>query len=356
MDTDDAPNGGNGTERDGRASGHRAHKRGHREGSISRRPDGRWHGRLMVGFTPEGKPDRRHVYGETRAEVQRKLNELRRRLDQGHLGDPASGRETLGTFLARWLEASRRTLRPSTWKRYEEIVRLHLIPALGRTRLDALRPDALQRLLVARLESGLSPRTVHHIHRVLHTALGQAVRWHYLPANPADAVDPPAVPRVEISPPAPDELARLLDTAWAARDRLAPLWSLAVYDRLRHGELLGLQWSDVDLDRATLAVRRTLAGARRGVPQFGEPKTSRGRRAVTLPSEAVAALRAQRERQERERRRWGSTTPPTAWCSRPVWGRRSWCVMCSAASRPRWPGPACPRATACTTSGTPPPR
>ena len=271
MDTDDAPNGGNGTERDGRASGRRADKRGHREGSISRRPDGRWHGRLMVGFTPEGKPDRRHVYGRTRAEVQRKLNELRRRLEPGPPGRPGLGRETLGDFLARWLEASRRTLRPGTWQRYEELVRLHLVPALGRTRLDALRPDALQRLLAARLESGLSPRTVRHVHRVLHTALSQAVRWRYAARQrrPTPSIRPPSR-EAEITPPA---RRRSSPGCWTRRTPPATGWPpcgpwrcTPAAARASSSACAGATstWT-----RGTLAVRRNLVGARRGVPRFG---------------------------------------------------------------------------------------
>jgi integrase len=163
----------------------------------------------------------------------------------------------------------------------------------------------VQRLYAAKLEAGLSPRTVRHVHRVLHTALTRAVRWRYVPANAAEAVDPPAVPEPEHAPPAAEELARLLDTAHATGDRLASLWTVAVFSGCREGELLGLRWADVDLARGTLAVRRTLVDARGGAPRFGEPKTSRSRRTVTLPEEAVAALRAQRESQERERRRLG---------------------------------------------------
>jgi integrase len=285
--------------------GRRPRKRGHGEGTISRRKDGAWQGSVMVGYRADGKPDRRYVYGRTRAEVQRKLNELRQRRERGQLGDPAAGSTTLGAFVSRYLAAARSTLRPRTWRRYDELLRLHVVPALGRTRLDALRPDAVQRLYAAKLEAGLSPRTVRHVHRVLHTALSRAVRWRYVPANVTDAVDAPAVPEAEIAPPSPDQLGRLLDTAHAAGDRLAPLWTVAVYSGCREGELLGLRWGDVDLARGTLAVRRALVGARGGVPQFGAPKTGRSRRTVTLPAEAIEALLAQRERQQRERRRLG---------------------------------------------------
>ena len=125
----------------------------------------------------------------------------------------------------------------------------------------------------------------------------------YLRRNPAEtgAVEKPRVPRHEIRPPEPAELVRLVEAAEAAGDRLALLWALAIYSGCRQGELLGLTWSDVDLDRGTLSVRRTLQRVRATVPQFGEPKSATSRRTVRLPAVATAALRAQKARQAEER-------------------------------------------------------
>jgi integrase len=283
----------------------RGHKRNRGEGTFDQRPDGSWRAHLMVGYKPDGTPDRRMVFGKTKAECQRKLDELRRRAAGGLIGDAARERDTVAAYLASWLAGTESGIRASTHKRYGEIVRLHLIPELGRHRLAALRPDHIQAFYASTLASGLSPRTVHHCHAVLHRALKQAVRWGYLAASPCDRVDPPRVPHHEIRPPNPEELERLLDAAEASGDRLMALWTLAVYTGCRQGELLGLQWADLDLDAGRLSVRRSLAGSRAGVPRYGEPKTDRSRRTVKLPSEAVAALRAHRDRQNFERQRLG---------------------------------------------------
>jgi integrase len=284
----------------------KARKRGHGEGTIDQRTDGRWRGRLMVGFRSDGKPDRRVVYGKTRAECQRKLDEIRHRHAIGLLGDAVRERDTVAAYLAHWLATTKSNVRAKTHQRYEEIVRLHLAPALGRHRLSSLRPDHVQEVYAAKLESGLSPRTVHHCHAVLHRALQQAMKWGYVPRNIADAVDSPSVPRYELKPPTPAELKRLLDESEVAGDRLAALWSVAVYSGCRQGELLALQWDDVDLGAGQLRVCGTLINAKGGVPIFGEPKTDSSRRTVTLPPEAVAALRAHRDRQNFERQRLGS--------------------------------------------------
>jgi integrase len=284
----------------------RARKRGDGEGTINQRADGLWRAQLMIGTRPDGKPDRRAVYGKTRADVQRKLDELRRRAQGGTLGSPQQERATLAAFLGRWLEAIRPNVRPTTHKVYADLLRLHVMPTLGSLRLSALRPSDLQRLYARLLEqplaSGqpLATRTVKHVHVVLHGALKQAVKWGEAARNVCDAVDPPRVVERELHAPTPEELASLLDAA--TDDALLPLWTLAVYTGARQGELLGLQWQDVDLVRGTITIQRTLLQSTKGgVPAYAPPKTKRSRRTVTLPAEAVSALRTHRQRQLADR-------------------------------------------------------
>jgi integrase len=285
------------------SSGKRSRKRGHGEGTIEQWVGGRWRGRLMVGYRPDGRPDRRAVYGKTRAECQSKLDELRRRAANNLLAEAAIERESLAVYLTRWLEITRSSVRPRTHHTYGWIVRLHLVPGLGCHRLTALKPDHVQRFYVDRLAAGLSPRSVHHCHAVLHRALEQAVRWGYVPRNVCDIVDPPRVPSRELVTPNPEQLSRLLDTADAYGDRLSALWTTAVYTGCRKGELLGLRWGDVNLDKGTLTVRRALIDSRGGVPRYAEPKSAQSRRTVSLPADAVLALRAHRDRQNFERQR-----------------------------------------------------
>jgi integrase len=178
---------------------------------------------------------------------------------------------------------------------------VHLIPALGDQVLASLRPETLQRLYATKLAAGLAPRTVLKIHVVMHRALAIALRWGYVVRNVAEAVDPPAVPQHDVQPPGQSELAALVDRSSAAGDRLAALWALAVHTGCRQGELLGLSRADVDLDNGTLTVRRTLMRVRACVPQVGDPKSATSRRTISLPEEAITALRAHRARQNEER-------------------------------------------------------
>lgn len=277
------------------------HKRGDGEGSIRQRPDGRWEARLLVGVKPDGKLDQRSVYGKTRAEVQKKLTDLRKRQGEGTLGDPKAERQVLRDFMARWLAATKGSIGDRTWQRYADVVRLHILPTLGNRKLAALRPDDLQRLYSAKLDAGLSALTVRYLHAVIHRALADAARWGDVPRNVADAVRKPAAPHHEIHPPSPDELRQFLAAAEEHGDPLRALWTVAVYAGCRQGELLGLTWDDLDLDAGKLTVRRTLASTSGAVPTFANPKTAGSRRTVKLPPAAVSVLRDHRQRQIAER-------------------------------------------------------
>ena len=119
-------------------------KRGHGEGTVTQHPDGkRYVGRIMLGYKPNGRPDRPKVIGQTKAEVQRKLAELKRNADQGMRGDPAKERQAVAAFLDTWLATASMSTRTRTHERYSQVVRLHLAPTIGRQKLSTLRPDAI---------------------------------------------------------------------------------------------------------------------------------------------------------------------------------------------------------------------
>ncbi len=151
--------------------------------------------------TPSGRK-RRVIYARSREEARRKLAEAIADRDRGLVYD--SGGLTLEGYLARWLEDSvRGTVRPYTHQTYESLVRLHVCPALGRTKLKDLAPAQVQALYRRKLDEGLAPKTVKYVHTTLHRALKQAVRWGLVPRNVA-AVDPPRrSPRRSRSSPPP---------------------------------------------------------------------------------------------------------------------------------------------------------
>jgi integrase len=151
---------------------------------------------------------------------------------------------------------SRDTVRQSTLVRYEQLVRLHISPALGRIALKSLSAAHVQGFYRDRLDSGFSPATVQKIHTVLHKALDQAASWSLVPCNPTESVKAPRAAPEEIRPLNREQAKALLETARGERSEA--LYVLAVTAGLRQGELLGLKGEDVDLENSLIRVRRTL--------------------------------------------------------------------------------------------------
>jgi integrase len=167
--------------------------------------------------------------------------------------------------------------------------------------LARLEPSDLRRLYAAKLSSGLSSTSVHHIHAVIHVALQRAVDDGILGRNVAALVgrsNRPKVRRVEMSTiAAGDQPRRFLEAAKG--ERLEALLVLAITTGMRRGELLALRWKDVDLDRGTLAVTGSLQGESRPTLNIATPKSGKSR-SVALGTVAVNVLREHRKRQAQE--------------------------------------------------------
>jgi len=177
------------------------------------------------------------------------------------------------------------------------------LPRIGHIKLVKLSPLDLQRLYADRLDSGLSSTTVHHLHVVLHRLLKQAVRLGINSSNVTEAVDAPRRTLLEITTWNAEQVSRFL--AAADEHYLAVFWRLALLTGMRRGELLGLKWEDIDLDRGSLAVRRTLSRGKGGTWELSQPKTASGRRSIALPASCVTSLRKHKATQNAERLRLG---------------------------------------------------
>jgi len=269
-----------------------AKKRGNGEGSISRRKDGRYWGRYTV-HTANG-PKQKAVYGRTRAEAAEKLTKAMSDRGGGLVFDV--GNLSLGDYLDRWLSDIRDTVRQRTWERYEQIVRVHLKPTLGRIKLKNLTPTHVRGLYREKLDSGSSPRTVQYIHTTLSKALKDAQTDGLISRNVTQGVKAPRPVKKEIRPLSPDQTQVYLRTACG--DRFEALYVLAIHCGLREGELLGLKWDDMNLEVGTLQVRRTLSETRTG-HKFEAPKNGKGR-SIKLTRDAVEALRGHLKRQLEE--------------------------------------------------------
>jgi integrase len=260
-------------------------RRGQGEGAIYEQ-DGRWRAVIELGWE-SGKRKRKYLSGKTKREVLQKLAHAQQTQAQG-LPVPAE-RQTVGHYLERWLtDVAERSVRTSTFVRYRELLVLHAIPVIGSRPLAKLSPQDLQALYAQKQRAGLSAQTIVHLHRVLHRALVQAVRWNLVARNVVDLVDPPRVIHKEIQPLDAEQSRRFLAAATGDPDEA--LYVLAVTTGMRQGEIIGLRWSDVDLDAGVLGVKRTLGRVRNLGIVEDMPKTAKSRRSVRLTQVGVATL------------------------------------------------------------------
>jgi integrase len=268
---------------------------------ITKRKDGLFQG-MYTAHTTDG-PKRKYVYGRKYKDVEKKLAEA--------MGDVARGivvddkKLTVSEYMDRFLEdVQRGAVRESTYSRDKYLVTNHVKPALGRVKLKNLSALHLQRLYREKRDAELSASTVQKIHHVLHKALVQAVRWDLIARNPADNVKAPTPTPKEMHPLSAHEARKLLEAAQG--DRLEALYVLAIHTGMRRGELLGLKWSDVDLENSRIGTRRTLTrtdGGKRYT--LGDPKTKRSHRTVRITPQAVEALRRHLTNQMEEMERLG---------------------------------------------------
>jgi integrase len=276
-------------------------RRGNAEGSVYQRRDGRWVAQLQIGYGANGAPRFRHRYAATRREADDRLVEMKAARLNGVLGDDEG--LTVAGLLERWLESKTRDLRPSTLLSYRSTARLYITPMIGRLRLERLRPLDLERMVAALLEAGHSPHIAAYSLRIIKSALKQAVRWQLVGRNAAEAIRPPRVPRNELTVWTGAEAKRFLEAS--APHRLHALFVLALLTGMRRGELLGLGWDDLDLERARLTVRRNLVYTP-GLLELSKPKTSGSHRTVPLSSGVIEVLREHRIRQTLERKALGT--------------------------------------------------
>lgn len=315
-------------------------------GHIRRRGKRSWELKFDVGTDPlTGRRKTRYAsFKGTKREAQIELSRLVSANATGVYVDPS--RETVSGFLDRWhrdwvvLNVSPKTA--ETYAHHLKQVRRHL----GAARLQQLQLVHLVELYAKLLReggrrgNGLSARTVGHIHRILHRALGHALQWRLVQQNIAEGVSPPPVTSAELIVLSAEDAASVLR---ALHGRVIyPIASLALAAGMRRGELCALRWQDVDLDKGRLRVEQSLEQTAAGL-RFKPPKTKYGRRSISLPPSAVTELREHWKAQQERRLLLGLGRASPADLVFPTWeGKprslnaltKEWSVAMKAAGRP----------------------
>ena len=271
--------------------------RGHNEGSVYfDKSRDQWV--VAITMSP-GK--RKKFYFEKKADALRKKNEALRELEQGTL--PTGNQRKLGEFIENWLEnVHKENLRISPYVKYKKLVR-YIVAGLGEVWLQKLTPLQVQQFYAKKRKDGLSSKTVHEIHGVLHLALKHAVRWNYISRNVCELVDSPRVVSRKGTPLSVEQAKKLVESLKGHRLELVVL--TAIITGARRGEILALRWSDVDMERRVLHILRTVDYIHPYGYVENEPKTKSGKRLIDLPEFYLALLKKYKVKQERQRRKVG---------------------------------------------------
>lgn len=231
-------------------------KKANGEGSISKRADGRY----MARYTVNGK--RKTIYGTTHGEVREKLNEKLNEIAKGEYIEPS--KNTVGKWLKDWLVVyAFPTVKQSTYVSYEGYIRLHINPELGDTKLTALTMEQLQLFFnklstATKKRKALAPKTIKNIYNMFHSALDQAVINHKIIRNPLLGIKLPKVIKKEIRVLEPEEQDKLQRAALRSEELQAFGVIFTLNTGVRLGELIGLQWKDVNFQKHTFRIRRTV--------------------------------------------------------------------------------------------------
>lgn len=262
-----------------------------------------WEARYTAGRDPgTGKQIQRSITGKTQKEVAQKLKAATTAIDEGTYSTPS--KMTVGQWLDIWTEEYLGGVKPSTVVSYKATVRTHLRPGLGAIRLDELAAHTVQGLYNSLGEKGLSAKTTKNVHGVLHKALHQAVANGYIRFNPTDACVLPKVIKKELHPLDEDDISAFLKVIKG--NDLEQLFITTLFTGMREGEVCGLMWDCVDLDKGTITINKQLQLVRNtgGEHQLLPTKNSKGR-TITIAPTVANILRQVRKSQLSNRMRYG---------------------------------------------------
>ncbi|MTI60193.1 MAG: site-specific integrase [Firmicutes bacterium] len=277
--------------------------RGNGEGTIyQRKSDGLWCGQVTIGTDPKtGKIKRKTFYGKRRKDVARKMNNLNHKLNTGTYIEPSD--ITLLEWLNKWIEGRKASVSYSTYRNYKVMIRNHIKPELGKIKLKDLTARQVQDLLNDKLENGkindeggLSARTVKYIYTTIHAGLEQAIKERIIPSNVCKAVEVPKSQREKkLHTWNKKQVQKFLNAA--KEYKFYPLFYLALNTGMRQGELLGLQWKDIDFNNKLVEVKRQIVRTDKGLI-YKKVKTDSGNRVIPVTDEVISFLEEHKTEQE----------------------------------------------------------
>ena len=299
-------------------------RRGHGEGTVYKREDGKWIVQITVGKKPNGKQDRRTLSGNSEKEVLAKKTKFLYLQSRGEL--PKINKEALGSWMSTWLENYKKhSLQQTTYENYKSMIDTHIITdPIAKIQIQKLTTDTLQDFLRRMAETGktvivkseviengkkkivktptkapLAHRGVNLLLFIIKAALDQAAANSIIIRNPATYCKHYKEAKREKIPLNTDQQTTLLQSL--KEHRLYAAFYLALATGARRGEILALNWKNVDLEEGTIKIIESLVRIKGG-SKFSEPKTESSKRTIILPEKAIEALKAHKVRQDIEKK------------------------------------------------------
>ena len=274
------------------------------DGSIFKRVDGRWEGRIVVGHKNDGTPIYRSAFGKTQKELLPKFNKLKEAYAGVELTEDSL--MTLGQWIDKWLDEHKSgIIRPSTFASYKRYSDSYIKPRLGHRKLTQITSREIQEMYNSLKHEGrinsneemgteLANSTVRSIHMLLHEALDGAVREGLIPRNPTDGTTIPRLQKTEKTVLLESQIERFMKTI--ENDEVwHDLFFMELMTGLRRGEICGLKWNDIDEKNRILHVRKTIKYEKKQLI-VGETKTNEGNRKIVLPASVLDMLMKRKEK------------------------------------------------------------
>ncbi len=273
-------------------------------GTIRRRKNGKWEGRYTLGRDPgTGKQIQKSVYGDTQAEVLKKLRQVNADIDKGIYTEPV--KLTVGAWMDIWIRDYLGSVKPFTVRSYSDHVKNHIKPCLGAVSLQKLTAHEIQNFYNEKLKSGLSPKTIKNLHGVLHSSLKQAVLTGYLRSNPTEACKLPRIEKKEISIMSEEELGAFLQEIKG--HKFENLYFTTLFTGMRQGEIMGLTWDCVDFENGVILINKQLQKEKKiGGEYILAPLKNDKSRKVTPADSVMKVLRKQQKEQIENQLKAGS--------------------------------------------------
>ncbi|MBM7571564.1 site-specific integrase [Aquibacillus albus] len=266
-------------------------------GSYKKNPDGTWSFRVNIGINPKtGKRIQKYKSGfRTKKDAQNEATRILLEVNDGTFFEESP--EQFNVYISRWFNTSyKRSVEESTATSRWYLIDKHLIPAFYHRKLNEISPFEIDSFYADKIDNGYSPAYIRQMHNVLNQSFQQAVKWRLIKNNPVQDTSPPKVRNKEKQVWNVDQVNHFIKVIDNHHTKIP--YVLAIYTGMRRGEILGLKWSDVDLDKGKINIKRSLCFISKKGLTFKEPKTSKSKRQISISKQLIKMLMNHKEYRE----------------------------------------------------------